>query len=133
MNNSKAYKIVAKFNRDTKEGKIVWSITREKPSSLSGSENLIDDVFVTQVLEKKLRLYRFQYKSYYDEDIYEWVDKYRLEFVGIWGNSEWTFPYEMPIFDLYESVRYKVSNIDKFMEDFLGDDEGEESSNLNLF
>lgn len=120
-------KIIIKLNRDTKEDKIKWTVNREKPSSLSGSEILSDNVYVCKVLDKNFRLFRYQSKYYHDEDAYEWTDSYRLEFFDTWGNAEWAFPDDRAIYDLYETVRFKTSNIEGFMDKFLTEEDKKDS------
>ena len=120
-------KIIIKLNRDTKEGKIKWTVNREKPSSLSGSEILSDNVYTCKVLDKIFRLFKYQAKYYFEEGLYEWDDDYRLEFVDFWGKSEWTFPKDRAIYDLYETVRFKTSNVEEFIDKFLTEDEKKES------
>jgi hypothetical protein len=119
-------KVVTKLNRETKEGKIKWEVNRSKPSSLSGTEILVENVYTAQVLNKKFRLYKYQSKYFRDEESYEWTESFRLEFIDDWGNSEWTFPDDRSVYDLYSSVRYKTSNIEKFVDDFLTDEEKNE-------
>jgi hypothetical protein len=120
-------KIITKLNRETKEGTIKWDIIRNKPSSLSGSEVLIDNVYICKVLNKKLRLYKYQSKYFVDEERFEWTDSHRLEFMDGYGNSEWTFPADRGIYELYESVRFKASDIEQFIGDYLADEgKGEE-------
>ncbi|MCF8322507.1 MAG: hypothetical protein K9I26_05125 [Flavobacterium sp.] len=128
MNTKYSNKIITKLNRDTKEGAVNWEINRSRPSSLSGSENLIDNVYTTKVLDRGLRLYKLQSKYFYDEGAFEWTDHYRLEFIDNWGNSEWAFPEDRAIYDLYESVRFKTSQIKNFMDKFLTEDERNESN-----
>lgn len=133
MNTTYSIKIVTKLNRETKEGGIDWKISRAEPSSMLGSETLVDYVYTCTVLDKKLRLYKYQSKSYYDEGLYEWIENYRLEFIDDWGKSEWAFPDDRAIYDLYETVRYKTSGVEKFMEKFLDgekEEEGEEELDL---
>ena len=128
MNTKHSNKIISKLNRDTKESVVKWEVNRSRPSSLSGSENLIDNVYTTKVLDRGLRLYKLQSKYFYDEGAFEWTDSYRLEFIDSWGNSEWTFPEDRAIYDLYESVRFKTSNIKSFMDKFLTEEEKNESN-----
>ncbi|MBK9718214.1 MAG: hypothetical protein IPO85_12010 [Saprospiraceae bacterium] len=118
MNTKHSSKIITKLNRDTKEGTIKWEVNRNKPSSLSGSEVLTDNVYTCKVLDKQFRLFKYQSKFYYDEGVYEWTDNFRLEFVDGWGNSEWAFPDNIAIYDLYETVRFKTSNIESFIDKF---------------
>ena len=72
-------------------------------------------------------MYKYQSKYFYDEGAFEWTDGYRLEFMDGWGNSEWTFPSDRAIYDLYETVRYKASNVEGFIDKFLTDDEKKET------
>ena len=91
MNEKHRNKIILKLNRETKEDIIKWEKNRTKPSSLAGSEILVENVYTTKVLERHLRLYRFQAKYFYDEESFEWTDSYRLEFIDIWGNCNGYF------------------------------------------
>nr|WP_288836349.1 hypothetical protein [uncultured Flavobacterium sp.] len=70
-----------------------------------------------------LRLYKYQSKYYYDEGLYEWAEHYRLEFIDGWGNSEWTFPRDAATYDLYETVQFKTSNVEGFIDDFLSEED----------
>lgn len=123
MNIKHSTKIITKLNRDTQENKIKWEAARVKPYSISGNEAICDHVYTCKVLDKFIRLYKFQAKDYYDEGLYEWTDGYRLEFVDYLGNSEWTFPVDRAIYDLYETVRYKTTDVEGFVEKFLNEDE----------
>ncbi len=127
MNTKHSSKIITKLNRDTKEGTIKWEVNRNKPSSLSGSEILTDNVYTCKVIDKQFRLFKYQSKYYYDEGLYEWSDNFRLEFVDAWGNSEWAFPDDRAIYDLYETVRFKTSNIENFIDKFLTEEDKEET------
>ena len=127
MNTKHSIKVITKLNRDTKEGLFKWEINRGRMLFLSGIEVLSDNVYTCKVLKKYLRLYRYQSKSYYDEATYEWIEGYRLEFVDSLGNSEWAFPDDRAIYDLYETVRFKTSNIEDFINDFLSDEDKEEA------
>jgi hypothetical protein len=129
MKTKHSTKIITKLNRDSKEGTIKWEINRNKPSSLSGSEFLLDNVYVCSVLDKNLRLYKYQAKHYFDEDTYEWLDHYRLEFIDKWGASEWTFPDDEATYHLYETVRFKTSDVEGFIDKFLSDEEKKDVDN----
>ena len=117
--------MLTKLNRDTKENLVKWEIISSRPSSLSGNEVLTDNVYTCMVLDRKIRMYKFQSKIYYDEGAYEWSDGYRLEFIDNEGNSEWGITNDSAIYDLYETVRYKTSDIESFMDKYLKDEKKE--------
>jgi hypothetical protein len=119
MNSYEAQKVIIKLNRDTKEGKIKWEVSHHVPSSVGGTERLIDNVYITSVSKKKMRLYKLESKFYYDEGLSEWSESYRLEFIDFNNKTEWEFPKDSSILDLYDTVRYKTSNVEDFFKDFL--------------
>lgn len=121
MNGYEAQKVILKLNRDTKEDKIEWKVTHNRPSSLAGMEVLKDNIYVAKVSTKRIRLYKYEYKYFYEEDAFVWSESYRLEFVDALGNSEWEFPNDNAIDDLYDSVRYKTSNVEDFFKDYLAE------------
>ncbi len=124
MSTSKYLKIIVKLNRDTNEEKIYWEINRSIPL-LSAHERLIDNVYTVKISDKNLRLFKYDYRYYLDEDTYDWVRTCRLEFIDIHGNSEWTFPNDLrnAIEDLYETVRFKTAKVDNFLNDYLSESE----------
>lgn len=126
MSNKDYTRTIIKINRETKEGKLVWESSGIRPTSLSGNEILKGLEYSCKVLTKILRLYQYQYKIYTDEDTYYWENGYRLEFIDIWGNTQWPFPYNRAIDDLYDSVQFKLVNVEGFMDDFLADEEEDE-------
>ncbi|MCU0447698.1 MAG: hypothetical protein MUE85_22585 [Microscillaceae bacterium] len=117
----KLVRVVTKLNRETQEGKLKWIISELPVKSLSGTESLIDKAYTTEVDGKRMRLYRFNDRFYTDYEEYVKQDYIRLEFIDKNDNSEWIFPsyVSSSIYDLYESVRYKVANVDGFIEKFL--------------
>lgn len=122
MNGYEAQKVIIKINRDTKEDKIKWEVTHTTPTSLSGTEKLIDNVYVAKVSTKKVRLYKYEYKYFYDEEAFLWLEGYRFEFIDFNDKSEWEFPRDNSIEDLYDSVRYKTSKVEDFFKDYLSDE-----------
>lgn len=113
---------IIKLNRLTKEDTVKWNISKIEPSSISGTEELNGLVYTATVLGRNFRLYKYLYRYYYDEDSYNWLEGYRLEFIDSNGNSEWAFPEnDQTVEDLYDSVRFKTSKVDEFMDDFLDD------------
>jgi hypothetical protein len=92
----------------------------------------LDNVYTSKVLDRNLRLYKYKTKYFHDEDAFDWTEGYRLEFIDRWGNSEWTFPEDRATYDLYETVRYKTSKIDDFMNKYL-DDEEKKQDEFDLF
>ena len=123
MNSFETQKAIIKFNRDTKEDKIKWEAVQGDPSSLGGTERLKGNVFKTRVLDKKIRLYRFEFRYYYEEELWQWQEGLRLEFIDGNNNTEWEFPADRTIQDLYDTVSYKTAKAEDFFSAYLNDDE----------
>ncbi len=113
---------IFKLNKDTKENKIKWRIGTFAKPALLGSEELLDAVYYTDVLEKKIRLFRLKVKHYMDEDYYDWIEDFRLEIIDENGNSLYKFPEDIAISDLYATVQFKTSNVSDFFNDFLSEE-----------
>ncbi len=113
---------IFKLNKETKEDKIVWRISTFTKPALLGSEEILDAIYYTDVLENKIRLFRLKVKHYLEEDYYEWVEDFRLEIVDENGNSLYKFPEDTAISDLYDTVQFKTSKISDLFNGFLSDE-----------
>jgi hypothetical protein len=120
MNANNATKLINKINRETKEGKILWTRNNRTPSSLEGSERLANGIYYTSPFEGKyLRLYKYKSKSYSDEDVFDWVDGLRLELIDDMHNSLWDFPNDAATNSLYDTIRFKTADIDNLFDSYL--------------
>jgi hypothetical protein len=124
-------KLVAKINRETKEGKITWQKSKTLSEPLIGTEALLGFVYTTKILNSHYRLYRFRHKYFYEEDLFEWLDGKRLELYDPnTGKSEFTISNTSMIEELYDSVQLKTSRIEEFYEEYLGDEPDYTDPNL---
>mgnify|MGYP006091468157 CR=1 FL=1 len=120
---SKYIKTVLKLNRLTKENELIWETSRFDPNSISGTERMVGNAFVTTANDKQIRLYKFEYRHYTDEDEFFWAPDFRLEFIDSRGNGSWQFPDDRTITDLYETVTYKTSGAEEFVDGFLDEED----------
>lgn len=119
MINTKASNTILKLNEQTKDDEIIWSIWRSSLDSISGMERLVGNPYKTEVKNKIFRIYKLEERHYTDEEEYEWVPSFRLEFVDNNGKGGWQFPADSRIVDLYETVLFKTSGASDFFDDFL--------------
>jgi hypothetical protein len=122
MNINQSIKFINRINRETKEGLIKWEEGRSTPQSLMGTESFIGKVYVCKILDKYLQIYKFQSKYFFDEGVFEWIENYRLEFIDMFGKPEWAFPENRATYDLYETVRYKSTDVEGFFEKYFEDE-----------
>ena len=114
-------KTIIKLNEDTRIKKTVWKMTKTIPSTVGGEEKLLDYAYTTQVADRILRLYKYRYKSYVDEEQYMFTEGHRLEFIDDEGKGLWEFPQTDYLRDLYETVRLKTANIESFFSKYLNE------------
>lgn len=117
----KEQRLVAKIIRETQENKIKWETARQ-PSSLSGTERLIDYPFRTVINNKVFRIYKYESKYWVDEDRFEWTSNYRLEIADAYSDkSIYAFPEFNSLSDLYTEASRQAAGIDSFLDDYLSD------------
>lgn len=123
-NQEKAALVVSKILRDTLEEKIQWSTypSRSKIDLLK-NETLHGDVFCVMLENRCLRIYCYETPvntSFIVNATEKWELKYRLEFFNNEsGISEWSFPNTNSIYDLYETIKIKISKVEDFFDSFL--------------
>lgn len=123
MDFKKNERLIAKFNRETKEGKLYWQISWAQPVLLNNGEVVIDHIYYANIEDKTLRLFKYSVKDFLDEERYEWTTSIRLEFIDSNWKSVWAFQEIAILRDLYETVRYKTSGVEAFFDKYLGEDE----------
>lgn len=115
-------KTILKMNDLTKAGDLKWSTWRIPIDSLTGLERLLGNAYMSTVKGKDIRIYKYESRHYYDEEQFDWVPHYRLEFIDNNGKASWEFPEELALADLYESIQYRQSGASEFFTDFLADE-----------
>src|SRR5271165_5561208 len=116
----KTSKAVTKFLRQTLEGEISWKIDDRKAVPGAG-EYVIGKIYMTIILDKCLRIYKYKEKYYADEDNYSWSEGVKLQFTDDEGNPEWDFPYSNAVDDLYKAISFKTTNVEEFFDKWLNE------------
>jgi uncharacterized protein YdiU (UPF0061 family) len=97
---------------------ISWNISDFYPS-LSSMENH-DTIFSAEHLNQKLRVYKYFYRHYIDEDTYHLLEGFRLETFDQFNNTLFRFPETNNIKNLLDAVMYQKSNIEDFYAKLMG-------------
>jgi hypothetical protein len=115
----KLLSVIAKLNELTQEGDLKWYAVPNPESLDVGTDKKPTAVYETKYKDKRLRIYREEYKYWYDEDRWEWSSKIILAFVDKNNQNAWEFPDVAGLADLYDSVRYQGAGVDQFIKDML--------------
>jgi hypothetical protein len=67
----------------------------------------------------RIATYPYKYRSWYDEEHFDWVDDVAIELVEHDGGKLWRFPDVGQRFALLEAIEYRVSGAEGFVKSYL--------------
>ena len=118
MNTKEVVALVEKLIELTQKNIISWSVSNIQPT-LSDMEK-VDTVFSVEYLGQNLRLYKYFYRFYRDEEEFYWLEDYRLETYDMYNNTLYVFPKTQNVKDLMGAVMYQSSRIEEFYKNIMG-------------
>lgn len=115
--------VISKMNRDTKENKLKWTEpVRVRSLKLNSSEELVGKIYQTEFNNRILWLFKINQQIQTDEFEFTWIPAYKLIVLDSNQDIDWEFPHHRGIMDLYETVSYKVADMDSFFNSIKDDD-----------
>ena len=118
MNTKEVVALIEKLIELTQKNIISWSVSNIQPT-LSDMEK-VDTVFSVEYLGQNLRLYKYFYSFYRDEEEFYWLEDYRLETYDMYNNTLYVFPKTQNVKDLMGAVMYQSSKIEEFYKNIMG-------------
>lgn len=118
MNTKEVVALIEKLIELTQKNIISWSVSNIQPT-LSDMEK-VDTVFSVEYLGQNLRLYKYFYRFYRDEEEFYWLEDYRLETYDMYNNTLYVFPKTQNVKDLMGAVMYQNSKIEEFYRNIMG-------------
>lgn len=106
--------------QQTQDGTISWRACSPSDDLTKGSEDVVDTVYVAEKDGRLVRLYKYRYKHFTDEDVWYWDEDVALELSDEDKSSWWRFPEHRALWDLLEAVKFKVVGVDQFIDKLLG-------------
>ena len=118
----KTVQLASKLNRLTKEGHIRWEAMHPPAAITQGRNEIIEHFFKTDYRGKILGLYEVRLPVYNEDfDRFLWNDYVRM---GIFA-SDWSLAWEFEdvsgLADLFHTVRHNVADVDRVLDELLGD------------
>ena len=89
----------------------------------TGTDDLIEAVFVAEKNDRSLRLFPYKRRCYMDEFDFYWEDCVTLEISDERGLSWWNFPKNPIIWDLLEAVMFNTIDVDGFINGLISEEE----------
>lgn len=115
--------VLAKLLQQTQDGTLAWEAGKPPRDLTTGTDDLIDTVFIAEKNDRVLRLFPYKSKFYMDENEYRWDDGVTLEMSDERGLSWWHFPKNPIIWDLLEAVKFNTIDVDGFINGLISEEE----------
>ena len=110
--------VVSKLILLTENGKLKWSAD---PRLNKLREIVVGRAFAANFHERTIAIYEMRYKSYRDEDTWDWDSGLVLEFIDEDGNSEWQIPSSPNLWKLLDVVKFQVAGVNKILKELLAE------------
>lgn len=120
MKTDKVTQLVLKLIKLTSNNEIKWDGNSVYSPELPNGEIILDKIYKTAYSGGRFQIYRYKFKSWMDEDRFEWSQRIRLELVDSQGHTDYEFEYENSMNDLYEIVREQASDVENLIDNILG-------------
>lgn len=116
---SDAIKVIDKLIELTQHGSLVWQESNLRPA-LEGPDSIIEVVYVATYLDAMLRIYKRNYKYYFDENQFTWDSEIVVEFIAQNGYGLGRLPKTSNAAELLQSIQYQNPQIRNFIRGILG-------------
>lgn len=117
--------LIIKLNKLTSLGQLDWHVEDAPRSILRGTDDYVPLYMSARYKGQRFGLYQHRYQSYDGEhDKFYWSESVVLVILDpedrvLWESSQSS----SALYDLFDTVRKEVSNIDGILDDLLSDDE----------
>lgn len=117
--------LIVKLNKLTSLEQLAWHVEDAPRSILRGTDDFVPLYMTAQYKGQRFGLYQHRYQSYDgDHDRFYWSERVVLVILDREDRVLWESPRSSSaLYDLFETVRKKVSDIDGILDDLLSDDE----------
>lgn len=117
--------LVVKLNKLTSLDQISWEVEDAPRTILRGTDDHIPLFMTSKYKGQRFGLYQHRYQSYDGEhERFYWSERVVLAILDSTDRVLWeTSGQSSALFDLFETARNKVSNIDGLIDDLLANDD----------
>ena len=120
MSNPKYLQFVTKLNRLTQEDKLTWDKGMIPADMLNGTDSIIVSFYRTVCEGRNIGIYEEKFQGYNPmDDIHFWDNRIVLALYDDNWQLDWAFPLIPGLWELMETVRFKSSGVDDFLDSAL--------------
>jgi hypothetical protein len=119
----KVTKLLVKLNRITSLDQLKWTVCEPPGSIQDGRDDVIALFLRASYKDQFFCLYERRSPNYESEhDTIYWAEQPVFAILDNKDRVLWEAPWSSALGDLFETVRKKVANIDKLLDDLLSDE-----------
>ncbi len=117
--------LIVKLNKLTSLEKLTWHVEDTPRSILRGTDDVVPIYLAAEYKGQQFGLYQLRSQLYDGErDKFYWTEKVVLVILDEDERVLWETPHaSSALYDLFETVRKEVSNIDGILDGLLAEDE----------
>ena len=117
--------LIVKLNKLTALDQLTWEVEDAPRTILRGTDDHIPLYMTTKYKNQRFGLYQHRFQSYDgDRDRLYWSERLILAILDREDRVLWETPGQYSsLFDLFETARKKVSNIEILLDELLSDDD----------
>lgn len=110
--------IIDKLIELTQHDKMVWK-GQDPVAPMVGPDSRVDMVYVAKHLGRNIRVYRQNFKYYFDEEKYTWDEKIVVDLVDDYGSLLGTFPNTPNAWELIKAIQFQNPEVKNFYDDLF--------------
>ena len=125
ISDDKVTALIVKLNKLTSLGQLKWNVEDAPRPILRGTDDYVPLYMTSRYKGQRFGLYQHRYQSYDGEhDRSYWSERVALAILDLQDRVLWECPHaSSALYDLFETARKQVSNIEEIVDDLLSDDE----------
>ena len=119
FNQREAIQIVDKLIELTQHGVMAWT-KEDPPGYMNTMDSRVDLIYVASHLGRRMRVYVYHFKYYFDESSFVWDQQVKIEIIDSYDRVEASFPKVPNSMELLSSIQYQNPNVGNFYKDIFG-------------
>jgi hypothetical protein len=119
MSTPKITRLVAKLDRETIAGNVVWAMGPPSGDLTRGTDDIVSQVYEAVHKDVKLRVFEKHFKSCIDNEGGSWTTGVVLQFLNDDGTVGWETGSVPGLHDLIETIRFQTCKVNQKIDAIL--------------
>lgn len=120
MRPDKIKQLILELIKKTKNDELVWDSYTLPNNELPNGEYVLDKVYESKIENGYFNIYKYKIRNWYEEDEFAWNTTIKFELLDKNHHTDYEFPYDNSLDDLYSIIREQSSNVTDIVDNILG-------------